>query len=81
MSQKYGSNRSLPNAMNCALPMFIEAGVLVRPKLGFYEIHKVTPASEIARKIFDAAFFCWNPTLSQELSYYDHPYYEYINAE
>lgn len=81
MSQKYGSNRSLPNAMNCALPMFIEAGVLVRPKLGFYEIHKVTPASEVAKKIFDAAFFCWNPTLSQELSYYDHPYYEYINAE
>lgn len=81
MSQKYGSNRSLPNAMNCALPMFIEAGLLVRPKVGFYEIHKVTPASEIARKIFDAAFFCWNPTLSQELTYYDHPYYEYINAE
>lgn len=78
MSQKYGSNRSLPNAMNCALPMFIEAGILYRPKPGFFEISKVTPASSIARKIFDEAFFHWNPNLSRELTYPTHPYYEYL---
>ena len=28
MAAKYGSNRSLPNAMNCVLPMLIEAGII-----------------------------------------------------
>lgn len=78
MSQKYGSNRSLPNAMNCALPMFIEAGILHRPKIGFFEIRKVAPGSDIARRAFDEAFFLWNPTLSREHSYPSHPYYEYL---
>lgn len=78
MSQKYGSNRSLPNAMNCALPMFIEAGILHRPKIGFFEIRKVNPCTAIALRAFDEAFFIWNPNLSRELTYPTHPYYEYL---
>lgn len=78
MSQKWGSNRSLPNAMNCALPMFIEAGILYRPKLGFFEIRKVTPTTAIARQCFDEAFFRWNPNLSRDHSYPENPYYEYL---
>lgn len=78
MSQKYGSNRSLPNAMYCALPMFAEAGVLHRPKAGVFEIRRVSPGSDIAVRAFDEAFFRWNPTLSRELTYHSHPYYEYV---
>lgn len=78
MSQKYGSNRSLPNAMNCALPMFIEAGILHRPKIGFFEIRKVQPSTKIARQLFDEAFFLWNPNLSRDLDYHTNPYYEYL---
>lgn len=78
MSQKYGSNRSLPNAMNCALPMFIEAGILHRPKIGFFEIRKVQPSTKIARQLFDEAFFLWNPNLSRDLDYPTNPYYEYL---
>lgn len=80
MSQKYGSNRSLPNAMNCALPMFIEAGILHRPKIGFYEIRKVVPCNAIARRIFDEAFLNWNPNLPIDFPYNTHPYYEYIES-
>ena len=80
MSQKYGSNRSLPNAMNCALPMFIEAGILHRPKIGFFEIRKISPNTDIARRIFDEAFFLWNPTFSRSHTYDNHPYYEYLDS-
>lgn len=80
MSQKYGSNRSLPNAMHSALPMFIEAGILNRPKIGFFEICKVSPTSEIARMAFDEAFFHWNPTLSREIEHFSNPYYEFIES-
>lgn len=79
MSQKYGSNRSLPNAMNSVLPMLIEAGILHRPKIGYYEIRKVNYCSDIAKRIFDEAFFQWNPDLSRDLQYLSNPYYEYIN--
>ena len=79
MSQKYGSNRSLPNAMNCALPMFIEAGILNRPKIGLFEIRKVTPNTDIARRIFNEAFYLWNPDLSRNILYFSNPYYEYID--
>lgn len=79
MSQKYGSNRSLPNAMNCALPMFIEAGIIHRPKIGFFEIRKVSPNTEIARRIFNEAFYLWNPSLSRNILYFSNPYYEYID--
>ena len=79
MSQKYGSNRSLPNAMNCALPMFIEAGILHRPKIGYFEIRKVSPCSDIASRAFDEAFFHWNPGLSRNIQYSSNPYYEYID--
>ncbi len=78
MSQKYGSNRSLPNAMNSVLPMLIEAGFLHRPKAGFYEICKVTPLSSISRIVFDEAFYHWNPELSKDQQCYSHPYYEFI---
>ena len=80
MSQKYGSNRSLPNAMNCALPMFIEAGILHRPKIGFFEIRKVSPSSDIARCVFNEAFYIWNPELSRNIKYFSNPYYEYIDS-
>lgn len=78
MSSKYGSNRSLPNALYCALPMFIEAGILSRPKPGVYEINRVNPATEIARRVYDEAFFHWNQTLSRELRYDSNPFYEFI---
>lgn len=81
MSAKYGSNRSLPNALYCALPMFIDAGILSRPKPGVYEINRVSPATNIARRLFDEAFFHWNPNLGRESIYETHPYYEFIEQQ
>lgn len=36
MSSIYASNRSLPNALYCIMPMYIEAGLINRPKTGIY---------------------------------------------
>lgn len=80
MSEKYGSNRSLPNALYCALPMLIEAGILSRPKPGVYEMKRVCPSSSIALRIYNAAFFHWNTNLDQEQSYASHPFYEFVEC-
>lgn len=81
MSQKYGSNRSLPNAMNCALPMLIEAGLLRRPKIGVFEINRVEPMMEISKYVYMQAFKCWNPNWHSEDLDCVHPYFEYIWKE
>lgn len=79
LSDKYGSNRSLPNAMNSAIPMLLEAGLLKRPLIGMYEIGKTTPTTEIARCIFEKAFLQWNPNLSEDGISTSHPFFEFIN--
>jgi hypothetical protein len=79
LAEKYGSNRSLPNAMNSAIPMLLEAGILKRPKVGVYEICKVSPTTEIARQIYNQAFLQWNNNCDEDSIPYTHPYYEFIN--
>jgi hypothetical protein len=79
LAEKYGSNRSLPNAMNSAIPMLLEAGILKRPTIGVYEICKASPTTEIAREIYDKAFLHWNPNCDEDNIPSTHPYYEFIN--
>lgn len=78
LSDKYGSNRSLPNAMNSAIPMILEAGLLKRPAIGVYELGKTAPTTEIARRIYDKAFLCWNPNINEDEISSSHPFYEFI---
>lgn len=78
LAEKYGSNRSLPNAVNSAIPMLLEAGIMKRTKIGIYEISPVSPSSDIARKIYDRAFLIWNPNLNVDTISVSHPYYEFI---
>lgn len=37
LSRIYGGNRSLPNAVDSIIPMFLEAGLFVRPSAGLYK--------------------------------------------
>lgn len=76
LADKYGSNRSLPNAMNSAIPMLLEGGILQRPMTGIYEISPADPVSEIARQIYDQAFLHWNPNQAETDE--THPFYEFI---
>lgn len=79
MSAKYGSNRSLPNALYSVLPMFIEAGLINRPQAGEYSMNRLSPITEIANELYKRAFFVNNPNLSQDIIPEDHPYFEYFS--
>jgi hypothetical protein len=37
LSNKYGGNRATENALYSVIPMFIEAGMIIRPNLGVYQ--------------------------------------------
>lgn len=79
MSAKYGSNRSLPNALYCILPMLIEANLLERPEAGLYKAIRASKASDDALNVYKEAFLLNNPMLSDKDSIESNPYFEFIN--
>ena len=78
LAAKYGSNRSLPNAMNCVLPMLIEAGVIVRPKVGFYEAIRVEKYTDFGLEVYKRAFVLNNPTMSIDQDFMSYPFFEFV---
>ena len=66
MSEKYGSNRSLPNALYCILPMLIEAKLLERPEAGKFKAIRIKNATDEAKVVYQQAFLLNNPMLSEK---------------
>lgn len=78
LAGKYGSNRSLPNAMNCVIPMFLEAGIIVRPQIGIYEAVRQERASEFAVNVYKQAFLVHNPNYTIDDILTTNSYFEFI---
>ena len=80
MAAKYGSNRSLPNALYCILPMLIEAQILDRPESGVYKPIKITKATDNALNVFKHSFLLNNPMLTERDNVESNPYFEFIKV-
>ena len=78
MASKYGSNRSLPNALYCVLPMFIEAGLLNRPVAGIYEAIRQERYSEFTLSLYRKAFVINNPTYTMDDDIDSNPFFEFV---
>ena len=78
MASKYGSNRSLPNALYCVLPMFIEAGLLNRPVAGIYEAIRQERYSDFALTLYRKAFVINNPTYTMDDDIDSNPFFEFV---
>lgn len=79
MSSMYASNRSLPNGLYCVMPMYIEAGLINRPKTGVYTKNEYEISSSFARELYTKSFFINNPMLKEgDYDYSEHPYFEFI---
>ena len=76
MAEKYGSNRSLPNALYCILPMLIEAGLIARPVAGVYKNVGIKNATEAAIEVFKQSYSLNNPNYADGIR---NPYFEFIN--
>ena len=79
LSEKYGSNRSLPNAMNCIIPMLIEAGFFHRPRPGFFEAIHHSGYSPLALEAYRRSFFEHNPMIPRDADVYTYPYFEFLD--
>ena len=79
LSEKYGSNRSLPNAMNCVIPMLIEAGFFHRPCPGFFEAIHHSGYSQLALEAYKRSFFQHNPMIPTDADISTNPYFEFLD--
>lgn len=79
MSSIYASNRSLPNGLYCIMPMYLEAGIINRSKVGIYTKNELEIVTPFARDLYKKSFFINNPVLvAGDCDYSEHPYFEFI---
>lgn len=78
LAEKYGANRSLPNALYCILPMVEEAGMISRPKPGVIEAVRQKKFSDFALQIYKRSFLLNNPTYADTDDVESNPYFEFI---
>lgn len=78
LSEKYGSNRVFYVAFDCVMPMLIEAGFVVRPKSGVYEINKVSDYSDAAKAVYKKSYLLNNPTFTADADVDENPYFEFL---
>lgn len=57
LAAKYGGNRATPNGIDSVVPMFIEAGLIYRPKIGIYSKKSDIPAqSPISKQLYQSSY-------------------------
>ena len=78
MSEIYAYNKSVDNALYRILPMFIEAGLIVRPSMGVYSRMPLEPRTDISVEIYRKSFFVNNPKLAKDYPVEDAPYWEFL---
>lgn len=78
LSEVYGSVRTLEIALIAVMPMFVEAGVIEKKKVGVYGLGKMSHYSEFAKGLYQEAFLVNNPTYTKETMDESNSFFEFI---
>lgn len=79
ISEIYGFNKSVSNAIDFSMPTLIEAGFIERTTPGIYTKPIICPTTEISVQAYRESFFINNPLLNRNDDYKDSPYFEFIS--
>lgn len=76
IGKHYGNNRGTENALYSVIPMFLDADLFSRPRIGFYEFHSaVIIQNPITYELYKESNTIINGSLSKENT----PYYLFID--
>lgn len=78
LSEIYGFNKAMSNAIDYSIPTLVEAGFILRPENGVYEKNNLDLFCEISSTVYTESFFINNPLLNRNSSYEDAPYFEFV---
>lgn len=82
VGKKYGYNKAILNALYRAVPHLIDAGLLLRPKVGvFTQAEKKKPSFDITRTIWRESFYANNPLWNRDdmENLLFEPYFKYLS--
>jgi hypothetical protein len=78
ISEIYGFNKAISNAIDYSIPTLVEAGFIERPSAGIYTRPILNATTEIALATYRESFFLNNPLLSRNNDYDGSPYFEFV---
>jgi|LSQX01.3.fsa_nt_gb hypothetical protein len=79
LSNIYGGNRATENAMYSVVPMFLEAEMLLRPKVGIYKLNpNFKVVSNIAPELYIESFKVFNSLVFSRNDFMLHPYFLWL---
>lgn len=78
ISEIYGFNKAISNAIDYSIPTLVEAGFIERPTTGIYTRPSLNATTEIALATYNESFFLNNPLLSRNNDYDESPYFEFV---
>ena len=78
ISEIYGFNKSISNAIDYSIPTLVEAGFIERPEPGVYTKPSLNVNTEIALAVYRESFYINNPLLNRNNEYEGSPYFEFI---
>lgn len=78
ISEIYGFNKSISNAIDYSIPTLVEVGFIERPSVGVYTKPILNAETEIALVAYRESFFLNNPLLSRSNDYDGSPYFEFV---
>lgn len=78
ISEIYGFNKSISNAIDYSIPTLVETGFIERPSAGMYTKSSLNATTEIALATYRESFFLNNPLLNRSNNYDGNPYFEFV---
>lgn len=78
ISEIYGFNKAISNAIDYSIPTLVEAGFIERPTTCIYTRSSLNATTEIALATYNESFFLNNPLLSRNNDYDGSPYFEFV---
>lgn len=78
ISEIYGFNKAISNAIDYSIPTLVEAGFIERPSAGIYTKPSLNATTEIALATYRESFFLNNPLLNRSNDYDGSPYFEFV---
>lgn len=79
LGTSYCGNRTLVCGLSALLPMYVEAGLICRPRTGFYAPKELKCVTTFAETIYKKSFLIHNSTtINDDCDGMEHDYFEFL---
>lgn len=79
LAVNYSNNRAFVNGINSIIPMYVDAGLIIRDRIGVYKKSSIDITTDFSSELYLKSFMVNNPHLSDiDETEMKHPYMEFL---